>query len=214
MNGQLFTQEFLRSGIAQSPAWSLITQAELDGFIGALRGIYSPLSAASTINEAVTESEVILPVLAALRWGQASLPQIVASGSRREDVPDTLLFPDEAAKAAALRERRDDRRYQHAIAVLEAKRWLRPLDRGETTNRLDPGTPSNQILRYLSAADVASNGNVRWGVLTNGAVWRLYYQGARSRSEDFLEIDVAARLGVPGRRPRSCAASAAPLQAR
>ncbi len=66
------------------------------------------------------------------------------------------------------------------------------------TDRLDPGTPSNQILRYLSSVEVASNRAVRWGILTNGRLWRLYYQGARSRSEEFLEIDLAALIGVPG----------------
>lgn len=75
---------------------------------------------------------------------------------------------------------------------------MRPLDRGDATNRLDPGTPSNQILRYLSSVEVASDRAVRWGILTNGAVWRLYWQGARSRSEEFLELDLAALLGVPG----------------
>lgn len=36
------------------------------------------------------------------------------------------------------------------------------------------------------------------GLLTNGAVWRLYYQDARSRAEEFFEIDLALALGVPG----------------
>lgn len=29
---------------------------------------------------------------------------------------------------------------------------MRPLDRGDATNRLDHGTPSNQILHYLTKA--------------------------------------------------------------
>ncbi|MGH8487645.1 MAG: hypothetical protein ACREXS_01895 [Gammaproteobacteria bacterium] len=66
------------------------------------------------------------------------------------------------------------------------------------TDRLDPSTPSNQILRYLSAAEVASDRVIRWGILTNGSVWRLYYQGARSRSDEFFEIDLEYLLGVPG----------------
>lgn len=53
-------------------------------------------------------------------------------------------------------------------------------------------------MRYLSAAEVASDRAVRWGILTNGCVWRLYYQGARSRSEEFFEIDLGHLLGVPG----------------
>lgn len=35
-------------------------------------------------------------------------------------------------------------------------------------------------------------------MLTNGAVWRLYWQDARSRAEEFFEMDLAAALGVPG----------------
>lgn len=109
-----------------------------------------------------------------------------------------LLFADAQAKTAALKEKREDRRYRHGIAILESKRWMRPLDRGDATDPLDRGTPSNQILRYLSTVEIASNRAIRWGILTNGGVWRLYYQGARSRSEEFLELDIAALLGVPG----------------
>lgn len=198
MNGQLFTQDFLARGIATSPVWTALPEAQLDAFVDALRSVYRPFSTSSTLNEAITESEIIVKVLKQLGWSDLWLPQVTASGTRREDVPDFLLFPDEVAKAHSLKEKRDDRRYRRAIAVLEAKRWMRVLDRGDATDQLGPGTPSNQILRYLSAAEVASDRAVRWGILTNGAIWRLYFQGARSRSEDFLEIDLAAALAVPG----------------
>ena len=82
--------------------------------------------------------------------------------------------------------------------IVEAKRWLRPLDRGDSTDALDPGTPSSQMLRYLSRVEVASNRAVQWGVLTNGAIWRLYWQGARSRSEEFLEFGLTQLAGVAG----------------
>ena len=75
---------------------------------------------------------------------------------------------------------------------------MRPLDRGDATDKLDHSTPSNQILRYLSSVEIASNRATSFGVLTNGAIWRLYWQGARSRSEEFLEIDLAAALLVKG----------------
>ena len=35
-------------------------------------------------------------------------------------------------------------------------------------------------------------------VLTNGAKWRLYYQGARSVAEQFFEVDLAAVLDIEG----------------
>ena len=37
---------------------------------------------------------------------------------------------------------------------------------------------------------------MRWGILTNGARWRLYYAGARSTIDDYLEIDLARIMGL------------------
>ena len=50
----------------------------------------------------------------------------------------------------------------------------------------------------MSRADVQSDGHIRWGILSNGRHWRLYYQGAKSRLEEFLEIDLPAALGLEG----------------
>jgi len=52
------------------------------------------------------------------------------------------------------------------------------------------------MLRYLRRVDDLTSGNLRWGFLTNGAIWRLYYQGARSVSEQFFELDLASILQV------------------
>jgi hypothetical protein len=54
------------------------------------------------------------------------------------------------------------------------------------------------MLRYLRRVDDLTNGALRWGILTNGARWRLYFSGARSVSEQFFEVDLAAVLAVPG----------------
>lgn len=198
MQGQLFGQDFLHRGIRETPPYEALSEAHFDAFRAALNSIYAPLSAESVINEAQTEQLVIEKVLVELGWGDDYLPQVNLSGKRREDVPDVLLFPDAAAKAAARSETRDDKRYRHGLAILEAKRWQRPLDRGDAAEAHDPGAPSSQMLRYLSRVDVVADHAVKWGVLTNGAVWRLYWQDARSRAEEFFEIDVAAAMGVPG----------------
>jgi len=86
--------------------------------------------------------------------------------------------------------------YAHGCAILEAKRWDRQLDRGDATNPMDARVPANQILRYLSSADVASNGGIRFGILTNGRRWRLYDHRALSRAEAYLDIDLFAALGL------------------
>jgi len=198
MQGQLFSQDFLTRGVLETPPHQALTDKAFAAFEAALRGIYAGLDAHSTINEAQTEALVINKVLAELGWGDDFLPQVNLSGKRREDVPDCLLFADSAKKAAALAESKDDRRYRHGLAILEAKRWLRPLDRGDSSEATDPDAPSSQMLRYLSRAEVVSDRAVKWGMLTNGNVWRLYWQDARSRSEEFFEVDVAAALGVGG----------------
>ncbi len=198
MDGKLFSQDFLLDGIKTTPVWEKLSDDALGAFIRDLKHIYAPLTADSQLNEANTEADIIERVLDLLGWQGLTLKQVTATRTRREDVPDFLLFPNGEAKKSARTENRDDLRYRHGIAILEAKRWMRPLDRGDATSRLDPGTPSNQILRYLSSVEVASDRAVRWGILTNGAVWRLYWQGARSRSEEFLELDLASLLGVPG----------------
>ncbi|MEN8215625.1 MAG: hypothetical protein ABFS56_04480 [Pseudomonadota bacterium] len=116
-------------------------------------------------------------MLEALDW-RDTLPQQTASAKGRYDVPDGLLFPDSQAKTAALAEKKDELRYRHGIVILESKRWQRALDRADKTDTLNSGTPSTQMLRYLSRAEMH---------------WRLYWQSAQSRSEDFLEIDIALR---------------------
>ena len=54
------------------------------------------------------------------------------------------------------------------------------------------------MLRYLRRVDDLTSGDLRWGILTNGARWRLYYQGARSVSEQFFEIDLEVAFDLPG----------------
>ena len=54
------------------------------------------------------------------------------------------------------------------------------------------------MLRYLRRVEDLTTGKLRWGMLTNGGRWRLYYQGARSVAEEFFEIDLAMALGVAG----------------
>jgi hypothetical protein len=198
MQGQLFTQDFLARGIAETPPYLELKPEAIESFRKDLRSVFAGLDHASTINEAQTEAVVIHKVLALLGWGDDLLPQVNSDPKGREAVPDCLLFASAAHKARALAEARDDRRYRHGLAILEAKRWMRPLDRGDGEDRFDPDAPSSQMLRYLSRVDVASDRAVKWGMLTNGAVWRLYWQDARSRAEEYFEINLASALGLAG----------------
>ena len=194
--GSLFASEFLRDAITRLPDWQELDDASLETLEAALREVFGRFPIAGSPNESQTEDDLIRPVLARLGWA-ASLRQQNLSAHGREDVPDGLLFADEAAKDRANRFAQEWKRYELGLAVVESKRWQRPLDRrsgqhGEET------APSTQMLRYLRRIDDLTTGTLRWGILTNGAVWRLYYQGARSVSEQFFEVDLAAVLDLPG----------------
>ena len=56
------------------------------------------------------------------------------------------------------------------------------------------GTPHGQIFRYLSTAEIASENRIRWGILTNGGVWRLYDCRSRPRASGYFEADLKTLL--------------------
>ena len=108
---------------------------------------------------------------------------------RRRDVADALLFTDEAACARA-RPLPPIERIRHGAVIVENEARLTRLDRTSGNGE----APSSQLLRYLSRADTQSEGALRWGLLTNGGIWRLYYDRVASRAEGYVEINLAALL--------------------
>ncbi|NMW32042.1 restriction endonuclease [Altererythrobacter sp. RZ02] len=187
--GALFTQDYLQDGIRNSAAYAEVDTAAIRN---ALEKIAAGLPRDSAPNEATTELDFIWPVLEALGWSDY-LTQQNLSGKGRVDVPDGLLFIDAEAKAKA--NKFDEvERFGHGAAVVESKRWGRPLDRAEGKSGTAKDTPSTQLLRYLRRIDDLTTGNLRWGILTNGAKWRLYFAGARSVIDDYLELDLSRIL--------------------
>jgi hypothetical protein len=195
IQGSLFAVDFLEDTIRELPEWSDFDDARLDALVADLKTIFRTFPTSKHPNESQTEDDLIWPILIRLGWTQSLRQQNLAAHGR-DDVPDGLLFPDEAAKARANTFREQWRRYEFGRAIVESKRWARPLDR-QSGSRGEETAPSTQMLRYLRRVDDLTSGALRWGVLTNGARWRLYYQGARSVSENFFEIDLALLLAIP-----------------
>ena len=194
--GSLFADDFLQDAITRLGDWQGINDNALDALGASIRDIFNVFPIAGSPNESQTEDDLIWLVLAQLGW-TASLRQQNLSARGREDVPDGLLFRDTAAKDRANSFNEEWKRYEFGLAVVESKRWQRPLDR-RSGRQGEETAPSTQMLRYLRRVDDLTTGKLRWGILTNGARWRLYYQGARSVSEQFFEIDLAALLDLPG----------------
>ncbi len=193
MSGRLFTNYFLTDGIKVTDEWkSSVEDAEaFDTFRNSVSQRYQALCRFENPNEAVTEQELIRPVLQLLGWVDY-LPQQGSAG--KEDIPDHLLFADSESKDRATAERNPKHRFRHASVVQESKRFGLPLDKRQEDDDVRVRTPHGQILRYLLTADIESEANIRWGVLTNGKVWRLYDHRSRPRATGYFEADLEVLL--------------------
>ncbi len=68
-------------------------------------------------------------------------------------------------------------KHQAAIALLEAKKVNHPLD---AVSKSEAYFPHQQVREYLQyASDDTGQPYFRWGILTNGNLWRLYCRDAR-----------------------------------
>ena len=193
MPGHLFTEYFLTDGIRSTDEWraSVSDAAAFDAFRDGVRQHYDALSRSADPNEAVTEQELVRPVLELLGWADY-LPQ--QGAARNEDIPDLLLFPDAASKERAAARSRAEERYRDAIVVEESKRFGLALDARDSEGGHRARTPHGQILRYLSTAEVESEGEIQWGILTSGGVWRLYDYRARPRATGYFEAYLGQML--------------------
>jgi Eco57I restriction-modification methylase len=196
VHGSLFSADFLRDSITRLADWQLIDASSLKPVQIGLQQIFQRFPVKQSANESQTEDDLIWPILERLGWA-ATLRQQNLTVRGRDDVPDGILFKDAASKAEANRFAIEWKRYEFGVAIIESKRWQRPLDR-RSGRRGEETAPSTQMLRYLRRIDDLSTGKLRWGILTNGSHWRLYYQGARSVSEQFFDIDIARVLGIAG----------------
>ncbi len=193
MTAQLFTNYFLTEGIKATPEWkdSVSHPGKFVAFCEGIRLRYDALSHSADPNEAVTEQEIIRPILELLGWADY-LPQ--QGTTRNEDIPDYLLFSDATSKAHAAGRPTAEQRFQDALVIEESKRFGLPLDARDKSDKVQASSPHGQILRYLSTADIVSDSRIRWGILTSGGVWRLYDYRARPRATGYFEVDIEELL--------------------
>lgn len=182
-NRQLFSNHYLAVRLPTDPLWDEIA-AEAAALRVALQELHHHQSTALMgANESQTEERWCQPVLRALGWGYEVQPVSRRQGTVQ--VPDYALFlsQEEADRAASASDRR--RILKVAASVMEAKRWRRDLDTRdlEGADRLNQ-VPSTQIINYLIRAEQP------WGILTNGATWRLYYRDADFADTTFFAVDL------------------------
>ena len=166
----LFSEHFLAHRLPQTADYP--TREDAESLLGHLKAIHKLGAALYKSNEEDTEKRLVTPLLERLGYGVQNRRQI--PGNR--DLPDYLLYPnpEDAEDAFASKEF-----YARIVGILEAKRYGRNLsEKGKDGKK----TPHGQIRDYLNDARVS------WGILTNGAKWRLYARDDRPSS--YFEFDL------------------------
>jgi len=126
--GSLFSSDFLTETIQQTQEWQTFLSSASSSLEVKLRSAFDKFPINQNTNESQTEDDLIWPVLSLLGWTDA-LRQQNLSAKGRDDVPDGLLFQDGMSKEKANKHAQEWKRYSFGAAIVESKRWLRPLDR-------------------------------------------------------------------------------------
>lgn len=183
-NTALFSDHFLGDRLPDMPFHRRRAQEARRAY-ESITGIFAAVdtNALRSAPEAQCEDDIIKPVLSAL--GHEYLVQTPTSTRGAKNFPDFALFAGQADKAVGRQEVLQNN-YGRAIALAEGKHWERDLDRLVRTDRdyLTNANPSFQIVNYLTLT------GKRWGVLTNGRLWRLYCRDSPQPLERFYEVDL------------------------
>jgi len=195
--GTLFTADFLTEGLPASPAWSGEGAPDAAAIEARFRAILDAVRDRDGLNEAQTEERIFRPMLRALGWEGLFSVQENIEAHGRANVPDYAYFLDAEAFASADAVRSPEGKLPHAVAVGDAKAWSVDFEAPNSGSR--PGeTGVGQTIRYLDRAKIQSNREVRWAILSNGRVWRLYCADAKSALDGYFEADLSEILALPG----------------
>lgn len=183
-NRNLFSNHYLESLIKDSPEWN----EDVSQAFARAKEIYdSRRDSWKNLDESMLEQFLIKLILEEV-LGHHYIPQAkVEKGSRR---PDYAFFENDAALSEALENKETDDLYLKAIAVGDAKRWKVLLDKKVkgSSGSFEFQNPSYQIDQYLHMT------KVRWGILTNGHHWRIYYNETSYKLDSYYDIDLETIL--------------------
>jgi type I restriction-modification system DNA methylase subunit len=185
-NRGLFADHYLddQERLRAMPEWG--DDSGLSEAFGQILQLYTSRASrfSTRTNEQQTERDFVRPVLDIL-WrdqtpGDAYEVQVSIPNLDVRRQPDYAFFRNGATRNVA-EPRKGTIEYWRDVPVLgDAKAWMLSLDkqRGYDEN------PSAQICNYLYRS------RVRWGILTNGRIWRLYEREKSSAGGIFFEVNL------------------------
>ncbi|OUJ18306.1 Type II restriction enzyme methylase subunit [Methanonatronarchaeum thermophilum] len=189
VNSDLFSNHYLKKLLPETDQWQEVTEQEIEEKLNEIEKLYRrEKDRLESYNEGQLEYNFIRPILDILDI-EFEVQQTVERGRRR---PDYGFFKNEEDRQKAHDVARGFESgtgdfYSNAIAVADAKRWGRKLDkRGE--HKRDFENPSHQIHVYLQETEPD------WAVLTNGKKWRIYHSKTSHRLDSYYEINLQTLL--------------------
>jgi len=183
----LFSVHYLENYLKQHPiCQEQDFKKSLNSAFDKIQKLYQQLkkSHPEKLNEAPLREDFINKVLIELGFVyDVETPILDAFGVYGQ--PDYSVFSTEDEKILARTNKERDRFsfFNNAIGLVEAKEWNDDLDRAKTKE--GKGNPTLQISNYLL------NTKVKWGILTNGRVWRIFYRETCSRLDSYFEMNLA-----------------------
>jgi hypothetical protein len=177
----LFSEHYLKARLRHNDWWP--GDAEAQPVFRFCKELYEKRAFALRRydNEMGVRQEFIDKILE--RLGFAWSDNLRLPETRQDLEPDYILYPDPETKEGVLN-RSVAERYRAAVGILEAKRFGHPLSQ---ISRHQRRYPHQQIRDYLQESD-----SIVWGILTNGAVWRLYCRD--SKASHFFALNFEAAL--------------------
>jgi len=178
-NNNLFSNYYLEKYLHTSPEWK---KNEHLPVFEEIKKIYHRESAFfETLNEKQLEERFFKHVFTLLGFEYE-----VTEKTRSREFPDYALFSDRESRDDAHKDKNNRDFFTNAIAVGEVKQWTVELDRIGKDEYNRSLNPSLQLWMYLLDTEP------KWGILSNGRIWRLYCKDRRR--ENYLEIDLPSLI--------------------
>ena len=133
-------------------------------------------------SEAQLEDRFIGPLLTQLGWTKVTQEVITVQGKQAK--PDWCLLLQPGQDNALIA----SKNHQLITAICESKAWDKTLDTGKADRTHNP---HHQLQDYLSTL------RVRFGILTNGRVWRIYDTDKITAKKTYIQFDLEAICTLP-----------------
>lgn len=175
-NNNLFSNYYLEKYLPESPEWK---RKDHIAVFEQIKNIYTRESASiKTLNEKQLENHFFNEIFSILGFVYE-----VTEPTEARNFPDYAFFFDRNGRDDAHKNKATIPFFTNAVAIGEVKQWKVDLDKVSKNEYNISENPSLQIWTYLDDTQQ------KWGILSNGRIWRLYCKARRR--DNYLEIDLS-----------------------